>query len=43
MSPDWTSLDAAEKDAVITEVRRMAGESEFLPIPSTALIAVAGR
>src|SRR3546814_4163420 len=29
MSPDWTSLDAAEKDAVITEVRQMAGESEF--------------
>src|SRR3546814_6838770 len=26
MSPDWTSLDAAEKDAVITEVRQMAGE-----------------
>ncbi len=43
MSPDWTSLDATEKDAVITEVRQMAGESEFLPIPSTALIAVARR
>lgn len=43
MSPDWTSLDAAEKDAVITEVRQMAGESEFLPIPSTALIAIAQR
>lgn len=43
MSPDWTSLDAAEKDAVIAEVRQMAGESEFLPIPSTALIAVAER
>lgn len=43
MSPDWTSLDAAEKDAVITEARQMAGESEFLPIPSTELIAVAER
>lgn len=43
MSPDWTSLDTTEKDAVITEVRQMAGESEFLPIPSTALIAVAQR
>lgn len=43
MSPDWTSLDATEKDAVITEVRQMAGENEFLPIPSTALIAVAQR
>jgi ubiquinone/menaquinone biosynthesis C-methylase UbiE len=43
MSPDWTSLDAAEKGAVISEVRQMAGKSEFLPIPSTALIAVAGR
>ena len=43
MSPDWTSLDAAEKDAVIIEVRQMAGEGRFLPIPSTALIAVAQR
>lgn len=43
MSPDWTSLDVAEKDAVITEVRQIAGEREFLPIPSTALIAVAER
>jgi ubiquinone/menaquinone biosynthesis C-methylase UbiE len=43
MSPDWTSLDQAEKDAVIFEVRQMAGESAFLPISSTALIAVAQR
>jgi ubiquinone/menaquinone biosynthesis C-methylase UbiE len=43
MSPDWTSLDQAEKDAVVVEVRQMAGESAFLPIPSTALIAVAQR
>lgn len=43
MSPDWTSLDQADKDAVIAEVRRMAGKRAFLPIPSTALIAVAQR
>jgi len=43
MSPDWTSLDATEKDAVIAEVRQMAGKRKFLPIPSTALIAVAQR
>lgn len=43
MSPDWTSLDQAEKDAVVAEVRQMAGESVTLPIPSTALIAVARR
>jgi ubiquinone/menaquinone biosynthesis C-methylase UbiE len=43
MSPDWTSLDQADKDAVIVEVRRMADGSAFLPIPSTALIAMAQR
>ncbi|MFG1343544.1 class I SAM-dependent methyltransferase [Xanthobacter autotrophicus DSM 431] len=43
MSPDWTSLGLDEKDAVIAEVRQMAGESAILPIPSTALIAVARR
>ncbi|WP_313441000.1 class I SAM-dependent methyltransferase [Novosphingobium sp.] len=43
MSPDWTSLNDAEKAAVIAEVREMAGEHEILPIPSTALIAVAQR
>lgn len=43
MSPDWTSLGQAEKDAVIVEVRQMAGESAFLPVSSTALIAVAQR
>jgi ubiquinone/menaquinone biosynthesis C-methylase UbiE len=43
MSPDWTSLDDAEKDAVVAEVRRMAGQSAVLPISSTALIAVAQR
>jgi ubiquinone/menaquinone biosynthesis C-methylase UbiE len=43
MSPDWTSLSASEKAAVIAEVRRMAGDQEMLPIPSTALIGVATR
>lgn len=43
MSPDWTSLDKAEKDSVLAEVQQMAGTSALLPIPSTALIAVAQR
>ena len=43
MSPDWTSLNDAEKAAVVTEVRQMAGARPVLPIPSTALIAVARR
>lgn len=38
MSPDWNSLDQAEKDAVIGEVRQMAGDSAILNIASTALI-----
>lgn len=43
MSPDWTSLDETEKAAVVAEVRSMAGDRAVLPIPSTALIAVARR
>ncbi len=43
MSPDWTSLDEADKAAVVAEARRMAGERAILPIPSTALVAVARR
>ena len=43
MSPDWTSLSDAEKAAVVMEVRCMAGERAVLPIPSTALIAIARR
>jgi ubiquinone/menaquinone biosynthesis C-methylase UbiE len=43
MSPDWTSLDDPEKAAVIAEVRQMAGDRLTLPVPSTALIAVAQR
>ncbi len=43
MSPDWVALDTDQQAAVIAEVRRMAGERTILPIPSTALIAVAER
>nr|WP_314467041.1 class I SAM-dependent methyltransferase [uncultured Novosphingobium sp.] len=43
MSPDWTSLSDEEKGAVIAEVKEMAGDRAILPIPSTALIAVARR
>ena len=43
MSPDWTSLNDADKAAVVAEVRHMAGDRSVLPIPSTALIAVAER
>jgi len=42
-SPDWATLNVAEKAAVVAEVRQMAGERRILPIPSTALIAVAQR
>ncbi|MDW5318198.1 class I SAM-dependent methyltransferase [Rhizobium sp. PL01] len=43
MSPDWISLSDADKVAVIAEVRQMADDQPVLPIPSTALIAVAER
>ena len=43
MSPDWSSLNDADKAAVIGEVRQLAGDRLVLPIPSTALIAVAQR
>lgn len=43
MSPDWTSLTDAEKAAVVAEVKRRAGDSPVLPIPSTALVAIAPR
>jgi ubiquinone/menaquinone biosynthesis C-methylase UbiE len=43
MSPDWTSLSDAQKAAVIGEVRQMAAGRATLPIPSTALVAVAHR
>lgn len=43
MSEDWVSLDTAEQAMVVAEVRRRAGDLPVLPIPSTALIAVARR
>jgi ubiquinone/menaquinone biosynthesis C-methylase UbiE len=43
MSPDWTSLNDAERAAVLAEVRHLAAGRAVLPIPSTALIAVAER
>jgi ubiquinone/menaquinone biosynthesis C-methylase UbiE len=43
ISPDWTDLNDADKAAVIAEVRRMTGDRSVLPIPSTALVAVAKR
>lgn len=43
MSPDWANLSDVEKAVVIDEVRRMSGNRPSLPIPSTALIAVAQR
>lgn len=42
-SPDWTGLDAAQKDRIIAELRRMAGDRALLPIPSTALLGIARR
>ena len=43
MSPDWVALDDAQRAEVVAEVRRMAEGRAILPIPSTALIAVAER
>lgn len=43
MSPDWADLSAVDREAVIAEVRRMAGDRPVLPVPSTALIATAVR
>ncbi|WP_419953958.1 class I SAM-dependent methyltransferase [Methylobacterium sp.] len=43
ISPDWADLNDADKAAVISEARRMASDRSVLPIPSTALIAVAQR
>lgn len=43
MSPDWTSLAEGEQAAVVAEARALAAGRAFLPIPSTALIAVAQR
>lgn len=42
-SPDWTNLSDEQQAAVVAEIRRMAGDRGTLPLPSTALIAVATR
>ncbi len=42
-SPDWIGLSDSDKLAVVAEARQIAGERAILPIPSTALIAVARR
>lgn len=43
MSPDWVALSGAQQAEVVEEVRRLAHGRAMLPIPSTALIAVAER
>lgn len=43
LSEDWGELDADQKAMVIAEVRRRADGRPVLPVPSTALIAVASR
>ncbi|WP_246695184.1 hypothetical protein [Methylobacterium sp. P1-11] len=43
LSPDWADLSADDRAAVIAEARRLAAGRPVLPIPSTALIAVAER
>ncbi|WP_240700187.1 class I SAM-dependent methyltransferase [Sphingomonas gei] len=43
LSEDWAALGAVDQKAVIDEVYRRAGGREVLPVPSTALIAVATR
>lgn len=42
-SPDWIELTDAEREAVLAEVRRRAGDAPMLAIPSTALIATGVR
>ncbi|ATY33788.1 class I SAM-dependent methyltransferase [Sphingomonas psychrotolerans] len=43
LSEDWATLRPQDQKAVIDEVRRRADGREVLPIPSTALIALAIR
>ncbi|MDP5277614.1 methyltransferase domain-containing protein [Sphingomonas sp. DG1-23] len=43
MSEDWGALNPAEQAMVVEEVRRRAAGRPVLPVPSTALIAVATR
>lgn len=43
MSQDWVALSEGQQAEVVAEVRRMAAGRPILPVPSTALIAVAAR
>jgi ubiquinone/menaquinone biosynthesis C-methylase UbiE len=43
LSEDWAALGAGDQQAVIDEVYRRADGRDVLPVPSTALIAVAVR
>ncbi len=43
LSEDWAALGADDQKAVIDEVYRRADGREILPVPSTALVAVATR
>ncbi|WP_221239509.1 class I SAM-dependent methyltransferase [Sphingomonas xinjiangensis] len=43
MSEDWRVLDESDRAAVVAEIRRRADGRTVLPVPSTALIAVAKR
>lgn len=43
MSQDWARLSEAQRAAILDEMRRMAAGRPILPVPSTALIAVARR
>jgi ubiquinone/menaquinone biosynthesis C-methylase UbiE len=43
LSEDWAALGADDQKALIDEVYRRADGREILPVPSTALIAVATR
>ncbi|MDT8759926.1 class I SAM-dependent methyltransferase [Sphingomonas psychrotolerans] len=43
LSEDWAALGAEDQQAVIDEVYRRADGRDVLPVPSTALIAVAER
>lgn len=43
LSQDWADLTEAQRADSVAEMRRMAGDRPVLPVPSTALIAVARR
>jgi ubiquinone/menaquinone biosynthesis C-methylase UbiE len=43
MSEDWGALNVEEQALIVDEIRKRAAGRQVLPIPSTALIAVATR